>query len=321
ANWDKVEKAANGYDETEQPYVVGSAEGGPYTVNHTVLNWRDVLVTGTNIANGATDVALDSVFTATFNKDINQSATFTVLDSTTTAVPGTFSYTANSITFTPTGGWMGSETYTVTIGSVPAAGDGGRFFSDTVSFTTADAPIINTNLLTNGGFEAGLAPWAQVNPTADRVACPTPPTKVYEGACAYRLKGSEGEFSRVQQAVTDFSGLTLDVGDEFVASGWFRTTANTRLRLRMIVFFSDGTSVARGININGAGPYREVAAPGYVLDRTDVTLVRVRLINRSAIGQTWVDNLNLSFVDNDAAPRDGATDAPLSMPDAFRGGN
>lgn len=320
ASWDKVEKGADGNAETEQPYVVGSAEGGPYTVNHTVLNWRDVLVTGTNIANNAVDVELDTAFTATFNKDINQSATFTVVDSGTNAVTGTFSYTANSITFTPTSGWTANETYTVTIGNVPAAGDGGRFFSDTVTFTTADAPVVDTNLLTNGGFEDGLNSWTQVNPTADRVACPTPPTKVYEGACAYRFKGSAGEFSRVQQAVTDFSGLTLDIGDEFVASGWFRTTPNTRLRLRMIVFFSDGTSVARGININGAGAYREVAAPGYVLDRTDVTLVRVRLINRSTIGQTWVDNLNLSLIDN-SAPRGIALEAPLSMPDPVDSGS
>ena len=148
--WDKVEKDPNGYDEiSNRAYVVGAAEGGPYTVSLTVDNWRDVLLASTSIANGATDVPLASTFTATFNKTISAppTSTFSMVDSGMTPVSGTFARSVDelSLTFTPTAPLAPLETYTVTIGAIAAAGDGGRFFSDTVSFTTADVTADTTS--------------------------------------------------------------------------------------------------------------------------------------------------------------------------------
>lgn len=139
SDWEKVQKTANGYDETEFSLTIGTAEGGPYTITNTVANWRDVLLVSTSIADGATDVPISSTFTATFNKTISSASTFTMVDSGMAAVAGTFSLSVDelSLTFTPSAPLTLGETYTVTIDSgVDAAGDGGRFFTDEISFST-----------------------------------------------------------------------------------------------------------------------------------------------------------------------------------------
>jgi len=142
ASWDKVEKDPNGYDEIlgggNRGYTVPAADSGPYTVPLTVVNWRDVLLVSTSIANGATDVPIASTFTATFNKTISSASTFSMVDSGANAVSGTFARSGDelSLTFTPSASLSFSETYTVTIAAIAAAGDGGRFFTDIVMFST-----------------------------------------------------------------------------------------------------------------------------------------------------------------------------------------
>ncbi|MBK9122381.1 MAG: alpha amylase N-terminal ig-like domain-containing protein [Chloroflexi bacterium] len=154
ASWDKVEKEPNGYDESpNRQYTVGyyedgDVEPGKYQINGTVDNWRDVLVTGVVPADGATDVARSAAVDVTFNKTVAPSAQYTVTDEGASSVPGGFVRSVDelSVTFTPDDDLCPSETYTVDVAGVSAAGDGFQFTPFQSTFTTeaAASPVAVT---------------------------------------------------------------------------------------------------------------------------------------------------------------------------------
>lgn len=325
--WDKVEKALNGYDEIpDRMYTVGYAEDGPFVAGSTVLNWRDLLVTGFTPADGDVDVSVGSTVVVSFNKSLQPSSTFAVVDSSSAAVSGTFSLSVDelSLTFTPDALLAQGETFTVTVGSSASSYEGGRFFTDSFSFTTK--PYIITNLLVNPGFESALRPnWRVINRTLDGRRCDA---NARTGLCSFRFVGSAGENARLVQ-VSDLTTTTLAVGDQLVLSGWFRTTRPSRLMLVMTVTYADNTTAVRKVAINGAGPYRRVQTPVLSLTRTDVLRVQTRIRNTSLSKNSWVDDLELNLLQPDltrgvvvlpdVVPDVPDVDAALPLPDPIEG--
>lgn len=148
--WDKVEKEANGYDETpNRQYTVGyyedgNVEPGKYQINGVVDNWRDVLVTGVAPADGATGVPRTTTVDVTFNKSVSAAAQYTVTDASANVVGGTFERSIDelTVTFTPNDELCPSETYTVDVTGVAAAGDGFQFTPFQSTFTTEAASLV-----------------------------------------------------------------------------------------------------------------------------------------------------------------------------------
>jgi hypothetical protein len=305
--WDKVEKGLNGYDEiSDRPYTVGYAENGPFTINDSVLNWRDLLVTGFTPADGDVDVSVGSTVVVSFNKSLQPSSTFAVVDSSSAAVSGSFSLSLDelTLTFTPDALLAQGETFTVTVGNSAVSYEGGRFFTDSFSFTTK--PYIITNLLVNPGFENAMLPnWHVLNRTRDGRRCDA---NARTGLCSLRFVGGVGEDSRAVQ-VTNLSSTPLAVGDQLVLSGWFRTTRPSRLMLIMTVTYADNTRTIRKVPITGAGAYRRVQTPVLSLTRTDVLRVQTRIRNTSLSKNSWVDDLELNLIQPDL------TRGPVVLPD------
>jgi glycosidase/fibronectin type 3 domain-containing protein len=158
-SWDKVEKAANGYDEiSNRSFTVGYAENGPYTITDTVANWRDVLVSATDPADDATAVPVTSNIAVSFNKTVNTASDFDVLDAASQPVPGAFTVdnsTAPAITFDPTDNLCPATTYTVNVSGVNAAGDGQQFHSYSFDFTTEADIAVTFNVTVPGFTPAG----------------------------------------------------------------------------------------------------------------------------------------------------------------------
>ena len=88
----------------------GGSTSGPDTTAPTVSS--------TSSANGATGVAVNAAISVIFSEPMDaatiNAATFTV-KAGTTAVPGTVNYSGTTATFTPTGNWANSTSYTATV--------------------------------------------------------------------------------------------------------------------------------------------------------------------------------------------------------------
>lgn len=100
-SWDKVQKAADGAGEVEFKETIGYTPTRALTLDVTVLNWRDPIVTAYSPENGA-NVFADSPISITWNRGTGVTA-FSV---TSGGVPlvGTYAEdtTTNTVTFTPT---------------------------------------------------------------------------------------------------------------------------------------------------------------------------------------------------------------------------
>jgi hypothetical protein len=138
-------------------------------------------VISTSPVNGATDVPLNQLITATFSKAMNDNTinttTFTLYQGAT-PIPGTVSYIAGSDTaiFTPTSNLTADTVYTATI-TTGVSDLAGNFLvtADVWSFTTAAAPLIvsPTVVSTNPANNAtGVCLNAAINATFSTVMDP-----------------------------------------------------------------------------------------------------------------------------------------------------
>ncbi|MFA4837301.1 MAG: Ig-like domain-containing protein, partial [Dehalococcoidia bacterium] len=128
-------------------------------------------VTTTSPANGAPSVAINTPVAVTFSETMNQTSAEGAF-SINPAVPGTFSWEGNIMTFTP-GGDSGSHlaystAYAVTVGTGAQDLAGNPLASPyNFTFTTANPPIVINEFMANPttGTE-----WIELyNPTADQV--------------------------------------------------------------------------------------------------------------------------------------------------------
>jgi Bacterial Ig-like domain len=127
-------------------------------VNSGPLNLTEITASGTNLDGtlvtkpllatpAAVNVALTSVITITFSKDVDAAtatSTNIMLTQGANAVPATVSADGADVTVTPTDDLAQDTDYTLTIGSGVKADDGGLFTQVTRTFTTEsefDAPI------------------------------------------------------------------------------------------------------------------------------------------------------------------------------------
>jgi hypothetical protein len=110
-------------------------------------------VTTTTPASGATGVAVSVAPSATFSQAVVQSTvSFTLKDSTGTAVPGTVSFNAGNTvaTFTPTSSLSASTTYTATVSGAQNASGTAMSGPFTWSFTTGAVSQCPCSVWQNG---------------------------------------------------------------------------------------------------------------------------------------------------------------------------
>lgn len=135
----------------------GGDDGGGDTTPPTVSS--------VSPANGATDVAINTVITATFSEAMNSStintSTFT-LNSTSGAVTGTVTYSGTTATFTPSSNLSYSATYTATITTGVKDSAGNAMAANyTWSFTTISPPSAPTASASGGDGQVTVS-WSAV---------------------------------------------------------------------------------------------------------------------------------------------------------------
>ena len=143
-SWDTEEMQADGQTGiANRLLTVTDGGGGTQSVNDTVANWRDPLVTAVTPLDGASGVPSSTVITWTWNQDMPATITgYTVTDSASNVISGTLSYDAPSRThtFTPDNP-LPDEVYTVTVtGNTDAHGDTQQVAS-TWSFSVGSTPL------------------------------------------------------------------------------------------------------------------------------------------------------------------------------------
>lgn len=137
--WEKVEKAANGFDEISHFITVENQGDREMTVETTVGNWRDPYVVSTVPADEAT-VAGDTTISVTWNKNMGAATQFSVVDAGNAAVSGTFGHDGGTYTttFTPDAPLAAGE-YTVTVNGFSVGSDSQQV-STVFTFTSTGAP-------------------------------------------------------------------------------------------------------------------------------------------------------------------------------------
>lgn len=140
--WEKVEKAANGFDEISHFVTVENQGNREMTVETTVGNWRDPYVVSTVPAEGAT-VAGDTTISVTWNKNMGAATQFSVTDASSMAVSGTYAHDGgtNTTTFTPDTP-LPAGTYTVTVSGFSVGGDTQQV-PTVFTFTSTGAPPLS----------------------------------------------------------------------------------------------------------------------------------------------------------------------------------
>lgn len=142
-SWDSVEKEADGNAEIgNRTLTVAVAGNAEQAVADAVANWRDPYVVSGTPADGATDLAPNTVVALTWNQAMqpDPGGAFT-LTGPGGPVSGTFTYAGTTHTFTPdTPLQDGSYTAAVT-GATDAAGDVQQVSYSATFTVTASAPV------------------------------------------------------------------------------------------------------------------------------------------------------------------------------------
>ena len=117
-------------------------------------------VVSTDPVDGATNVVLNKVISATFNKNMNTATlnllTFTLKQGTTN-VPGTYSYSGKTASLTPLGTLAVNTLYTATITTGAKDSAGNAIVADYIwTFTTGNAPVVVATDPVNGDLNVPL---------------------------------------------------------------------------------------------------------------------------------------------------------------------
>lgn len=143
ANWDSVEKEADGNTEIpNRAHTVSYGASGQETVNHSVAGWRDPIVLSHFPAAGATAVLTTTQVTVTWSQSMPDTSDFLV-EGPSGAVAGVFAYddAAHTVTFTPAEALAPGAAYTITVsGKTDAVGDVQQVPLTWAFTTTGSAP-------------------------------------------------------------------------------------------------------------------------------------------------------------------------------------
>lgn len=197
--------------------------------------------------------------------------------------------------------------------------------TDACAITTKTASDQVDNLLENGGFEfAETAPRApgsakgwNLKENVKRTCNTSTKTVSNAGGCA--LSSASGSSA---SQIVDISSLSPVIGDTYQLSALTKGKNSVKVKFTAIATFSDGTTAAKAkFTVTGAG-----LTPGYDESSTLLTLnsaalstMKVKIVNTSISGKTYIDSVYLTYVCNGCIRRDVAP--PPAAPVAFRGGS
>jgi bacillolysin len=186
-------------------------------------------------------------------------------------------------------GWFLDDIYVYTCGQ---AGP-----TNTPGPTPTDLPGGATELVDNGGFEAGVAPWVIKNATGDNVKCNKPgkPPVANNGTCAFRFKGGVGEAGAVQQ-VLDFTGVVMAAGDTIDLLYAMNVSTTSVGKIKLVVKYSDTLDKTK---IAGS----PVLTTGYEFWGNDqplisgnVSKIKFGASNRSTSGKWYIDDVSVLHI-------------------------
>jgi hypothetical protein len=148
-----------------------------------------------------------------------------------------------------------------------------------------------TELLTNGGFEAGTDQWTITKPTGEKARCtPANPSKFAKsGVCGLQITGTAGVTTKITQALSTIAGSG---GDTIMLSVWAKgKNLNANVQMRLILSTAAGTQTAKLKLSKGIYPFTAKAS-AIVLDG-DLTAGTVQIIVKAGTGKVYVDDLSL----------------------------
>jgi bacillolysin len=153
-----------------------------------------------------------------------------------------------------------------------------------------------TELLSNGGFEDGLAPWKVKNATSDKVKCNKPDKLISRtGDCAFMFKGGAGENSKLSQNA-NLTGVSLAVGVSVDMDVYAKATnAATNATVKLIVKYSDGTLPGKLSKPVPVGADYANVFDTYGLASTAVSKMKLQIQNKSAAGKLYVDDASVNY--------------------------
>lgn len=146
--------AATGLTLVTHPVTVSYGDTGAQTIDLTVGNWYDPIVTAIVPVDGATDVSINTTVQVTFSKVVDAGSTFTLKNSLNEDVAGAFAYDAGTrtITFTPDEPLDYDTTYAVDVSGVSGTDASVQVEPASASFTTEKTIISVTWTVTVPAF-------------------------------------------------------------------------------------------------------------------------------------------------------------------------
>jgi subtilisin-like proprotein convertase family protein len=166
--------------------------------------------------------------------------------------------------------------------------------TNTPGATPTDNPGNETELVSNGSFEAGAAPWVIKSATGDGVKCNKPgkPPVANTGNCAFRFKGNEGEASAVQQTL-DFSGVPMLQGDTIDVLFALNVKTSSIGKIKLTIKYTDTLDKSK---ISGA----PILTNGYEFLGSDLQLlssnvskIKFTASNRTTSGKWYIDDVSV----------------------------
>lgn len=151
-------------------------------------------------------------------------------------------------------------------------------------------------VLTNGGFEAGLSGWTVTNPTADKVKCDAAaPTKfAHSGVCGLQLTGTAGVTTKLRQPLTVLGG---DAGEPVSLSVWAKgRNLNATIQVKAVLTTSSGSQSLK-IKLPTGSYAFEARSFAAVLKGTPLS-GNVQIIVKSGTGKVFVDDVSLQVYGN-----------------------
>ncbi|MBK9124765.1 MAG: hypothetical protein IPM16_16815 [Chloroflexi bacterium] len=194
--------------------------------------------------------------------------------------------------------------------------DGPRVIGPAVDLGAYELSVLE--LLINGDFEAGSAPWEVVSLGKDKVKDKEP----YDGTFAFRFKGFAGKTpAKAKQKVTN---PPVEDGQSLVLTAQINSGASADGKMMLKVKTSLGNKVKPQIAFDQTGGYtlHQASTPITLAVGETVTKAIVIFNDKSQSGKVYVDAVSL--VVQSAAPRTETRSdilPPPAAPGGFRGGN
>lgn len=196
--------------------------------------------------------------------------------------------------------------------------------SETAWINVSDYGTVVYELLSNGGFEAGMTHWTIKNKTSDKVKCGTAtlPPQGNGSSCAFVFKGGAGENSVLQQQGQ--SAITRDHAYARLRAYTRTTGAAGKLKAIIKIAYSDDPGITEKYKVVLAPTddftfwqSQEIRAHGLDDIAEDFS---VTFKHTSAGGKMYLDDVSLTLTWSWFFR--GAMPLPLpAAPDGFRGGN